>query len=230
MILIIRGHIRDSFENDKLINLVKEIYNIDTNLKIYIHTWNILANTISWRHIEPNNTIVTKDIIYNYFNNSGLSHLLELENIIIDDDTKIELIGNVKGNINNGPMPIIGWKNYWYGKHKIIKHIYNKKIDENELIINLRFDILNNINNSLFKHIIDFIKNNIGIHFTKNVFINDNETGGIDNMYIGNINTLYKLSNYFYYFLDDILIKYNDTIHQEFLVVRVNNSLFNDIK
>lgn len=230
MILIIRGHIRDSFENDKLINLVKDIYNIDTNLKIYIHTWNILANTISWRHIEPNNTIVTKDIIYNYFNNSGLSHLLELENIIIDDDTKIELIGNVKGNINNGPMPIIGWKNYWYGKHKIIKHIYNKKIDENELIINLRFDILNNINNSLFTHIIDFIKNNIGIHFTKNVFINDNETGGIDNMYIGNINTLYKLSNYFYYFLDDILIKYNDTIHQEFLVVRVNNSLFNDIK
>lgn len=230
MILIIRGHIRDSFENDKLINLVKDIYNIDNNLKIYIHTWNIVANTISWRHIEPNNTIVTKDIIYNYFNNSGLSHLLELENIIIDDDTKIELIGNVKGNINNGPMPIIGWKNYWYGKHKIIKHIYNKKIDENELIINLRFDILNNINNSLFKHIIDFIKNNIGIHFTKNVFINDNETGGIDNMYIGNINTLYKLSNYFYYFLDDILIKYNDTIHQEFLVVRVNNSLFNDIK
>lgn len=230
MILIIRGHIRDSFENDKLINLVKDIYNIDTNLKIYIHTWNILANTISWRHIEPNNTIVTKDIIYNYFNNSGLSHLLELENIIIDDDTKIELIGNVKGNINNGPMPIIGWKNYWYGKHKIIKHIYNKKIDENELIINLRFDILNNINNSLFTHIIDFIKNNIGIHFTKNVFINDTETGGIDNMYIGNINTLYKLSNYFYYFLDDILIKYNDTIHQEFLVVRVNNSLFNDIK
>ena len=230
MILIIRGHIRDSFENDKLINLVKDIYNIDTNLKIYIHTWNILANTISWRHIKPNNTIVTKDIIYNYFNNSGLSHLLELENIIIDDDTKIELIGNVKGNINNGPMPIIGWKNYWYGKHKIIKHIYNKKIDENELIINLRFDILNNINNSLFKHIIDFIKNNIGIHFTKNVFINDTETGSIDNMYIGNINTLYKLSNYFYYFLDDILIKYNDTIHQEFLVVRVNNSLFNDIK
>ena len=230
MILIIRGHIRDSFENDKLINLVKDIYNIDTNLKIYIHTWNILANTISWRHIKPNNTIVTKDIIYNYFNNSGLSHLLELENIIIDDDTKIELIGNVKGNINNGPMPIIGWKNYWYGKHKIIKHIYNKKIDENELIINLRFDILNNINNSLFTHIIDFIKNNIGIHFTKNVFINDTETGGIDNMYIGNINTLYKLSNYFYYFLDDILIKYNDTIHQEFLVVRVNNSLFNDIK
>ena len=225
MILIIRGHIRDSFENDKLLNLVKEIYNIDSNLKIYIHTWSIYANTISWRHIVPNNRIVTKDIIYNYFNNSGLEHLLELENIIIDDDTKIKLIGNLKGNINNGLMPIVGWKNYWYGKYKIIKHIYDKKIDENELIITLRFDLLNNANNSLFKPIIEFIKKNSGVHFTKNVFIHDKETGGIDNMYIGNINTLYKLSHYFHYFLDDILLKYNNTMHQEFLVVRVNNSL-----
>ena len=92
MILIIRGHIRDSFENDKLLNLVKEIYSIDSTLKIYIHTWTIFANTISWRHIQPNNTIVTKDIIYNYFKNSGLEHILELDNIIIDDDTKIEFI------------------------------------------------------------------------------------------------------------------------------------------
>ena len=50
------------------------------------------------------------------------------ENIIIDDDATIQLIGNLNGNINNGPMPIIGWKNYWYGKYKIIeyKQIYNK--------------------------------------------------------------------------------------------------------
>ena len=225
MILILRGHIRDAFKNNNLLNLIKDIYNLDSNLKIYIHTWNIFANNISWREIETNTTIVTKEIIYNYFSNSGLEHLLENENIIIDDDTKIELIGNIEGTINNGVMPIIGWKNYWYGKYKIIKHIYDKKIDENELIINLRFDILNNANNSLFKPIIEFIKKNSGVHFTKNVFIHDKETGGIDNMYIGNINTLYKLSHYFHYFLDDILLKYNNTMHQEFLVVRVNNSL-----
>ena len=224
MILIIRGHIRNSFENDNLLNLVKAIYDIDSTLKIYIHTWHIFANSISWRHIEHNTTLVTKEIIYNYFNNSGLEHVLEEDNIIIDDDTKIELIGNLQGNINNGLMPIVGWKNYWYGKYKIIKHMYDKKIDDNELIINLRFDILNNSNNGLIEPIINFIKKNIGMHFTKNVFIKEEESGGIDNIYIGNINTLYKLTHKFYYFMDDILKQNNDTIHQEFLVIRVNNN------
>ena len=123
-------------------------------------------------------------------------------------------------------MPIIGWKNYWYGKYKIIKHIYDKKIDENELIINLRFDILNNNNTKSCNDIIQFIKNNMEKSFTKNVFIKDEESGGIDNIYIGNIRTLYKLTNYFYYCLDEILSNNNDTIHQEFLVYRLNNRLF----
>ena len=226
MILILRGHIRDAFKNNNLLNLIKDIYNLDSNLKIYIHTWNIFANNISWREIETNTTIVTKEIIYNYFSNSGLEHLLENENIIIDDDTKIELIGNIEGTINNGVMPIIGWKNYWYGKYKIIKHIYDKKIDENELIINLRFDILNNNNTKSCNDIIQFIKNNLEKSFTKNVFIKDEECGGIDNIYIGNITTLYKLTHYFYYCLDEILCNNNDTIHQEFLVYRLNNRLF----
>jgi hypothetical protein len=229
MILILRGHIRDAFRNNNLLNLIKDIYVLDSNLKIYIHTWNIFANNISWRHIEPDNKIVTKEIIYNYFNNSGLEHLLENENIIIDDDTKIELIGNLKGTINNGVMPIIGWKNYWYGKYKIIKHIYDKNINENELIINLRFDILNNSNNNLvdinnfIKH--NFIKHNLGVNIIKNIFIKEEECGGIDNIYIGNIKTLYKLTHYFYYCLDEILCNNNDTIHQEFLVYRLNNRL-----
>jgi hypothetical protein len=226
MILILRGHIRDAFNTTKLLNLIKNIYNLDSNLKIYIHTWNIFANNISWREIKQNNTIVTKEIIYNYFNGSGLEHVLDNENIIIDDDTKIELIGNVQGTINNGVMPIIGWKNYWYGKYKIIKHIYDKNIDENELIINLRFDILNNNNTKSCDDIIHFIKNNLDRSFTKNLFIKEEECGGIDNIYLGNITTLYKLIHYFYSFLDDILLNNNDTIHQEFLVYRLNNRLF----
>jgi len=233
MILILRGHIRDAFNNTNLLNLIKDIYNLDSNLKIYIHTWNIFANNISWREIKQNNTIVTKEIIYNYFNGSGLEHVLDNDNIIIDDDTKIKLIGNVQGNINNGIMPIIGWKNYWYGKYKIIKHIYDKKNEknndndnDNELIINLRFDILNNNNTISCNNIIHFIKNNLDRSFTKNLFIKEKECGGIDNIYIGNITTLYKLIHYFYSFLDDILLNNNDTIHQEFLVYRLNNILF----
>jgi hypothetical protein len=127
-------------------------------------------------------------------------------------------------------MPIIGWKNYWYGKHKLIDYLYNLKIDDNEMIVNFRFDIFNNSNNFNETTIINFIKNNSKKIFTKNIFLfNDEHHNGIDNIYIGNINTLYKLTNNFFYELDDILIKHNDTVNQEKLVYRINDILFRKV-
>lgn len=225
MILIIRGHIRNSFETKNLYNVIKEIHTIFPELKIFIHTWNIFSNNISWREMNINEQIVNDKIIYDYFDD--LQHLIK--NIIIDDDNKIKLIGNLSGNINKGQMPLIGWKNYWYGKHKIIDYLYNSNIDENEMIVNCRFDIMNcrkkkNLNN---KRIVNFIKHNSNKIFTKNIFLyNDEKHLGIDNIYIGNINTMYKLSNIFYNELDNILIKNKTTIHQEYLVYRINDILF----
>ena len=95
------------------------------------------------------------------------------------------------------------------------------------MIVNCRFDVINNSNNFNEAQIINFIKNNSKIIFTKNIFLfNDEHHNGIDNIYIGNINTLYKLTNFFFYKLDDILIKNNDTINQERIVYRINNNLF----
>lgn len=223
MILIIRGHIRNSFETKNLYNLVKCIYDIFPDLKICIHTWNIFANCISWREIKGDNKIVNEEIIYDYFDD--LKHLIK--HIIIDDDTKIQLIGNLCGRINNGPMPIIGWKNYWYGKYRIIDYLYKTHIDENEMIVNCRFDIMNNSNTFYDVDVIHLIKNNSEIKFTKNIFMfNDEDHCGIDNIYIGNINTMYKLISLFFYELDDILNKNNDTMHQEKLVYRINAKLF----
>jgi|LauGreDrversion4_1035100.scaffolds.fasta_scaffold02973_3 hypothetical protein len=223
MILVLRGHVRNSFETKNLYNLIKNIYNIFPDLKIFIHTWNIFSNNISWRHIAINNKNMNETIIYDYFDD--LKHLIE--HIIIDDDTKIQLNGNLCGNINNGPMPIIGWKNYWYGKYRIIDYLYNTEIQENRMIINCRFDVLNNSNNFTDINIINLIQNNSEIQLTKNIFLFNNEHHcGIDNIYIGNIKTMHKLINLFCYELDDILSKNNDTIHQEMLVYRINHTLF----
>ena len=98
------------------------------------------------------------------------------------------------------------------------------------MIVNFRFDILNNSNNFDEETIVNFIKNNSKIIFTKNIFLFNNEHhNGIDNIYIGNINTMHKLINKFFYELDDILIKNHDTVHQERLVYRINTILF-DVK
>jgi hypothetical protein len=223
MILVLRGHIRNSFETKKLYNFIETLHNIFPDLKIFIHTWNIFANNISWRPINVNNEYVTEEIIYNYF--GKLSNYIK--HIIIDDDKNIQLNGNLIGNINNGPMPIIGWKNYWYGKYKIIDYLYNLFIYDDEMIVNFRFDVFNNSNNFDKELIMNFIKDNSKTNFSKNIFLFNYEKNGIDNLYIGNINTMYKLTNTFFYELDDILSKNNDTTHQERLVYRINRQLFN---
>ena len=146
MIIIIRGHIRNSFDSQLLFNFVNELNKTYSDLKIYIHTWSIYSNSISHREINENKTQVTDTFIYNYF--KDLSHLIK--HIIIDDDTNIQLIGNISGNINNGGMPIIGWKNYLYGQYQIVNYVYNLNKDNNEPIINTRFDLFNNSNN--FSH------------------------------------------------------------------------------
>lgn len=222
MILIIRGHIRNSFDNDELLNLIKKILEINSDLKIYIHTWNIYSNNLSWRQIEINNNIITKEIIYNYFND--IKHLIH--HIIIDDDSKINLIGNLDGNIGNTFVPIKGWKNYWYGKYKIINYLNENNINQNDIIINIRFDILNNSNSFEENFILNFIKNNSSMTCIKNNFIFNEEAEGIDNIYIGNINTMYKLIHYFYYNLDYIFIKNNNINNPEILVYNVNKELF----
>lgn len=223
MIFIIRGHIRDAFKKQDLYNLIKETYVIYPDLKIFIHTWNIFANNISWKKREVNNTIVNEEVIKTYF--GDLKHLIH--HIIIDDDSKIELIGNLRGNINNALAPIVGWKNYWYGKYKIIDYIYNQEnINKNEIVVNCRFDVTLCCNSVTNEKIIDFLKKHLETIFTKNIFLdNKNKNLGVDNIYIGNVNTMYILTYKFFSDLDEIL-KTCKTRHQEQLVYSMNNTLF----
>lgn len=221
MILILRGHIRNSFNTKDLYHFIKQIYDAFPELKIVIHTWNIFSNNLSWRNIEVNNQPVNETVIHEYF--EDLCHLIK--HIIIDDDTKIQLNGNLSGYINHGPMPILGWKNYWYGKYRIIEYLHNIHTDENEMIVNCRFDIQSNSNNYPISIIMHLLKHET--KFTKNIFLFTNEHNyGIDNIYIGNIHTMYTLIHSLHMSLDNILSKHNNDIHQEILVYRINEELF----
>lgn len=239
MILILRGHIRSAFNNNQLNNLVKEIYKIDNDLKIYIHTWNIFSSNISWREVNVDNTIVITEKVFDYFNE--FRNIIKM--IIIDDDKKIKLVGKTDGFVCDTLMPVKGWKNYWYGKYKLIYNMYNvynlcnilnvyniynpikNIIRKNEVIVNMRFDILNNSNSFNHDIIINFIKSNSKRMFLRNHFLYDNEFTGCDNIYVGNIDTMFKLNRIFFYNLD--LIEKNNIglKNQEFLVMRINDKL-----
>ena len=220
IILIIRGHIRNSFNNQKLYDLLKKISE-NYNLSIYIHTWNIQQSNISWREIKQINNIITKEIIYEYFKDLNIF----IKYIIIDDDTQIKLIGNLEGTI--GPKcPKIGWKRYIYGLYKITNYV--KNYYSNEFIANMRFDILEN-SNSITEHQILLLINNNHIYnneFTKVIFLYNNLYYGLDNIFCGNIKVLYKLLKYFNENLDYIISRNKQIISQEFLLFIENELIF----
>ena len=83
MILLLRGHIRDSFNNNDLYNLLADISDIVDELEIYIQTWNVLQSNMSWREIEQDDTIVDEYLIRNYFRR------LNIKNIIMAQIRKI---------------------------------------------------------------------------------------------------------------------------------------------
>lgn len=221
MKLILRGHIRNSFNTPHLKQMIHDIYKLDPTLEIYIHTWNIYTSRISWRPIYENPTPVNRESIYHYF--GELSDLIQ--EILIDDDSTISLIGKTEGKLCKSKMPVRGWKNYWYGKYRIIDSLYHKNISPTELIINTRFDVLSNSHSCSIGRIFDFIQSQKNKRFTKNVFMYEKMRTGIDNLYVGNIHTMHKLATQFYYHLDEIEKQYPKTTSQEYLVFFVNQTI-----
>jgi hypothetical protein len=225
MILILRGHIKKSFDNDNLYLLLKTLYAANPELKVYIHTWSVMYNGISWRAVEKDTRPVREEMIINYF--KDLSHLIK--HIIIDDDSNIELIGNKEGTINNGPMPMIGWKNYWYGKYRIISYLYHTLPNKDIFVINCRFDILTVPGEPTMDEemILDFIEKNKNDYFYANVFYSGRYKLSVDNIYLGSLETQNTLVNHFHKNLDSILCIYKGIYHQEMFVYEENERLFN---
>jgi len=229
MIILLRGHIRNAFETRDLYNLIKDIKNLHDSLEIYIHTWIIYSSNLSWRPIKTDIREVKERKIVNYF--ADLS--IYIKKIIIEDDTKIVLIGSKTGLICSSKCPLIGWKYMWHGIYNGIKHIKEANTKE-QYVINMRFDILNNSFSKTHAEIMEFYCFNSNIkEFKKNIFYNNKIEGikhirGIDNFYIGSINTMFTLIEHFYSNLDSILVYYPSNKCQESLVYLENEKIFNE--
>lgn len=212
LIIMIRGHIRDSFQDDRLNQLLLSLSQ-KYNISVYIHTWNIIQSDKSWRTIEKNDTPVTDTMIRNYFS-------IQIKHIVIQDEDSNELIGNREGYIGKTECPILCWKNMWYGMNQIINNIHEPS---ETTILNIRFDIFTN-KNRLFTipSIEKIIHANFNRYLLNVVFISKDKVIGIDNLMLGSVNSMRQLINHFHKDLDSILERYTDEIHQEFIVLKEN--------
>ena len=220
IIIILRGHIRNSFENNELYYMLKQLTKI-YDIEIYIHTWHLFSSGKSYRKIKDDNRHVTLKIIKKYFK-CIYNHI---KHIIIEDDKNIKLHGDCSGTICKTKMNKKGWKNMWYGKYNIINYVKDDNKDNN-IVINMRFDILTmtntiNLNTDL---VIKFIFKvlNVNKRVSKMHFLSNKEICGIDNIYMSRIDKMHNLISRFHHNLDDILKNENECKiqTQEFLVYR----------
>ena len=233
MIVILRGHIRQSFQNESLRNFMKYICLHYDNVEIYIHTWNIVQSGISWRDIEKIHFEVNEQTINLYFKDMNNF----IKKIIIDDDTNIKLHGNIKELIPGTKAPIIGWKNYWYGKYQIMKYIKeNVKINdttenkETRIVLNMRFDLFSNSHAFSSDKLFHFMNTYKKEEISENKFLKHDFFPGCDNFYLGNMDTMYKLIEHFHFHLDTIIKKHGSINYQEALVMIENALLFDSDK
>jgi hypothetical protein len=211
MKILLRGHIRNSFKNDDLYNLFKDIHR-DVGIELYIQTWDIFANTNSWRNnITLDTNIVTKDIIFEYF--KDLSPLIKL--LIIDKEEDVKLSGRVTGKVSDSLMPMSGWKYMIYSMFHITSRV-NEITLPNENIVITRFDILNNSNSLTIKYIYDYIntyKNtNLPLIFSNGTY---NLHHGCENLMLGKMEVVYKLMYNMWNSTDELLSRHPNSGNQE---------------
>lgn len=211
MIFILRGHIRTTFDDTRLLEFMKQVVERNqSSISIYIHTWSIKQSSLSWREISAIEEPVTPALIYEYFQEIKQ----HIKHIIIDDDRHITLEGKLDGFVCSTKMPTRAWKNYWYGQAHIMKYIYARTQDKQTKIINCRFDIFNNPFSSSKEDLLSFIQTQPNCNFISLM----KKYYGIDNIMIGTARSMYFLAHHFNSNLDYIVKKYPSLESQEQLV------------
>lgn len=151
-----------------------------------------------------------------------------IRKILIHDDNAATFIGRTEGLC--GLAPLLGWKRMWFGKYAIAKSIADEfKNEQYRIVLNMRFDVLANSNTVDAETVLRFVSSTLvktRPHKRFDIaFIHGIPKPGIDNIYMGNVRSVFRLAESFHYKLDIIMKKFTNITHQEFFVFHEARSL-----
>ena len=211
--VLLRGHIRKSLDNPKLIEFLR-LLETKFNIDLYLSTWSVSEAKKSYRALEVPRP-VTLDELTKYFNGQNI------KNISIHNSEDVKLPGRLDGNLTpKCNMPIQGWKNFLWIINNGLSHIP----------INIHYDFVFSTRFDLFE-IIQTTQHNINPNsilewMTQQnkpktiVFFKDTEFTGVDNLFLGDLLFLNNFSSKLLYKLDEILQQYPEENHQEYIFYR----------
>lgn len=234
MNLILRGHIRNSFEDDALKNLFASILDKVPNVKVYVHSWDVIQSSLSWRRMEENATKVTSEMIRDYLRIGA-----NLRKVVVEDDREVNVPGRVTGTVASTPCPIKGYKLMFYGMMRGSELVLEDS-DPGELVVQTRFDMLSNWVRMPARRILDFLDARPGekepIRFLIRPGENERDrilrldrwirhgseyephwTVGVENTFMATARNMNRFLAHMYLNFDKVEAKYSRANHQEWL-------------
>ncbi|AGE53410.1 hypothetical protein ATCVGM07011_081R [Acanthocystis turfacea Chlorella virus GM0701.1] len=219
--IVLRGHVRDSFHTNKLYEFLKRLTQMyDT--EFYIHTWDVKQVSMSWRPMKDDPTPVTEHRINMYFRDLAKN----IKVIFIENESEARLSGNIEGKLASTRTPILGWKRYVYSQLRVLEHLYLVSRDENEFLLNMRFDLFSNSYVFSMEEVLRFVvKSRARPNLRENVFMRDGMYCGVDNIIAGTIKSNYILIEMLHNAVDELVDANPDIRNPEFFFPIANELL-----
>ena len=104
-------------------------------------------------------------------------------------------------------------------------YLYYNLDPELKPVVSMRFDVFTNTNGCSENQILNFIAKYKDHDFKANIFVTEGFYIGCDNLYMGSIRTMYRLTKQFHYKMDQILEANNHIGNQELLAPIINQLL-----
>jgi hypothetical protein len=204
----IRGHIRDGLSDSRLKNYLTMLKKQNHNIDLFLHTWSESEAKSSYRKLDRDSShAVTAETLKDYFEG------FNIKQIIVDDDSNLELHGNLQGKIHTCPK--IAWKRMWAGKFKLASHLYHNHTYDYDLVVNTRYDKFTTpVCYTPVKNLLKMTspRNGLSLKYPRYYRC----IKGIDNYYCGSVQTIYDIACAFHYTLDEIVSNYKiRSFHEE---------------
>jgi hypothetical protein len=194
----IRGHLRDGLTDNRLLNYIS-LLSKSHEVDLFLHSWSESEAKSSYRTLDQSKRFDVKpEHLEDYF------HGCAVKKIIIDDDTHMQLHGNLVGLLPGNKCPVVAWKRMWAGKHALMSHVLNHEGDYDRAV-NTRYDMFTTpVCYTPTKNLLKLTEESavLSIKYPKYYRL----LKGVDNYYAGSVKTLHSICDDFHHNLDHIIL------------------------
>lgn len=213
----LRGHIRGGLTDSGLRSYVYKLARMrNVELDIYCHTWKEHEAKSSYRELDRSYSLkVTPDIVSHYFasgSDGRLDHLIQ--KIMVQDDTKVKLNGQLDGIVCDSKIPRVAWKRMWAGQYQLMNDIRDSE-KPYDMVINTRYDMFTTpvckVSDGILTRV---FQGKYPLNFKYPCYTR--LSIGVDNFYSGRLDCMYDLVSDFHHDLDEIAARYPKVqIHEQ---------------